>query len=76
MTSLLETLVSHTSGGTKLCSGVTPSRSQDWQSVRLKRAITSEEKGDAVPKELQTQLSAVSTENQSPIPRAEEDGIF
>ena len=29
-----------------------------------------------MPQEPQTQLSAVSTENQSPIPRAEEDGIL
>ena len=38
--------------------------------------ITGEEKGDAAPEEPQTQLSAVSTGNQSPIPRAEEDGIL
>ena len=39
VTSLLETLVSPTSGGTKSCSGVTTSRLRDWQSIRLKRAI-------------------------------------
>ena len=76
VTSLLETLVSPTSGGTESCTGVTPSGSQDWQSIRLKRAITGKEMGDAAPQEPQTQLSAVSTGNQSPIPRAEEDGIL
>ena len=63
MTSLLETLVSPTSGGTESCSGVTTSRLRDWQSIGLKRVITSEEVGDAVPQEPQTQLSVVSTEN-------------
>ena len=76
VTSLLETLVSPMSGGTESCTGVTPSGSQDWQSIRLKRAITGEDRGDAAPQEPQTQLSAVSTGNQSPIPRAEEDGIL
>ena len=76
VTSLLETLVSPTSGGTESCSGVTPSGLEDWQSIRLKRAITGEEKGDVAPEEPQTLLSAVSTGNQSPIPRAEEDGIL
>ena len=42
VTQLLETLVSPTSGGTESCTGVTPSRSQDWQSIRLKRAINGE----------------------------------
>ena len=32
VTSLLETLVSPTSGGTESCTGVTTSRLQDWQS--------------------------------------------
>ena len=32
--------------------------------------------GDAAPQEPHSQLSAVSTENQSPIPRSEEDGIL
>ena len=62
--------------GTESCLGVTPSGSQDWQSIRLKRAITGEDKGDAAPQEPHSQLSAVSTENQSPIPRSEEDGIL
>ena len=76
MTSLLETLVSPTSGGTESCSGVTPSRSQDWQSIQLKRAITGEETGDAAPKEPHPQLSVVSTEDQSTNPHDEEDGIL
>ena len=63
MTSLLETLVSPTSGGTVSCTGVTPSRSQDWQSIRLKRAITGKEMGDSAPQEPHSQLSAVSTGN-------------
>ena len=62
VTSLLETLVSPTSGGTKSCTGVTPSGSQDWQSMRLKRGIIGEDRGDAAPQEPSTQLSAVSTE--------------
>ena len=69
MTSLLETLVSPMSGGTELCTGVTTSRLQDWQSVGLKRAITGEERGVGVPQEPHTQLSVVSTENQSTNPR-------
>ena len=76
VTSLLETLVSPTSGGTESCLGVTPNGSQDWQSVRLKRAITGKEMGDAAPQEPHSQLSAVSIGNQPPIPRAEEDGIL
>ena len=76
VTQLLEPLVSPTSGGTESCEGVTPSRSQDWQSVRLKRAITGEKVGDAVPQELQPQLSVVSTEDQSTNSRDEEDGIL
>ena len=49
VTQLLETLVSPTRGGTESCEGVTTSRLQDWQSIRLKRAITGEEVGNAVP---------------------------
>ena len=49
VTQLLETLVSPTSGGTESCEGVTTSRLRDWQSIRLKRAITGEETGDAAP---------------------------
>ena len=37
MTSLLETLVSPSSGGTKSCNGVTTSSLQGWQSVGLKK---------------------------------------
>ena len=76
VTQLLETLLSPTSGSTESCEGVTTSRLQDWQSVRLKRAITGQEMGDATPKEPHTQLSVVSTENQSTNPRDEEDGIL
>ena len=76
VTSLLETLVSPTSGSTESCEGVTTSRLWDWQSIRLKRAITGEEMGDATPQEPRTQLSVVSTEDQSTNPRKEEDGIL
>ena len=68
MTSLLETLVSPTSGGTESGTGVTTSRLQDWQSVGLKRAITGDDKGVGASQEPQTQLSVVSTENQSTNP--------
>ena len=77
VTQLLEILVSPSRGGTESGEGVTTSVLQDWQSVRLKKANTGEEKkGKTVPKEPQTQLSAVSIGNQSPIPRVEEDGIL
>ena len=76
LTQLLETLVSPTSGGTESCEGVTTSRLQDWQSIGLKRAITSEEVGDAAPQEPRSQLSVVSTEDQSTNPHNEEDGIL
>ena len=76
VTQLLETLVSPMRGGTELCEGVTTSRLRDWQSIRLKRAITGEEVGDAAPQEPQPQLSVVSTEDQSTNPREEEDGIL
>ena len=64
VTNLLETLVSPPSGSTGLCTGVTTSRLQDWQSIKLKQAITGEERGVGAPQEPRTQLSAVSTENQ------------
>ena len=77
VTSLLETQVSPSSGGTESCEGVTTSILQDWQSIGLKKADTGkEEKGRTGPIEPQTQLSVISTENQSPVPRAEEDGIL
>ena len=76
MTSLLETLVSPTSGGIESCTGVTTSRLQDWQSIGLKRAIIGEERGVGAPQEPDSQLSIVSTEHQSINPRAEEDGIL
>ena len=76
VTGLLETLVSPTSGGTESCTRVTTSRLQDWQSIGLKRAITSEESGDAAPQKPHSRLSVVSTENQSTNPREEEDGIL
>ena len=65
MPQLLETLMSPTSGGTELCEGVTTSRLRDWQSIRLKRAITGEEVDDATLQEPRSQLSVVSIENQS-----------
>ena len=76
MTSLLETQVSPLSGGTESCKGVTTSVLQDWQSIGLKKASTGEEKGKTGPEEPQTQLNVISTGNQSPVPRAEEDGIL
>ena len=76
VTQLLETLVSPTSGGTESWEGVTTSRLWDWQSIRLKRAITGEEIGNAAPQEPRSQLSVVSTEDQSINPRDEEDGIL
>ena len=76
VTQLLETLVSPMSGGTESCEGVTTSRLRDWQSIRLRRAITGQEMGDAVPQEPRPQLSVVSTEDQSTNPRDEEDGIL
>ena len=76
VTQLLETLVSPSSGGTESCKGVTTSALQGWQSIGLKKANTGEEKGNAVPQEPRIQLSAVSSENQPPIPRSEEDGIL
>ena len=53
VTQLLETLVSPTSGGTESGTGVITSRLRDWQSIRLKRAITGEEMGDPAPQEPQ-----------------------
>ena len=76
VTQLLETLVSPSSGGTESCKGVTTSALQGWQSIGLKKANIVEEEGNTVPQEPQTQLSAVSTEYQPPIPRSEEDGIL
>ena len=76
VTSLLETLVSPTSGGTESCIGVTTNRLRDWQSIGLKMAITGQEMGNATPQEPRTQLSIVSTENQSSNPRDKEDGIL
>ena len=52
VTSLLETLVSPTSGGTESCLGVTTNKLQDWRSIGLKQAIIGEEKGDTASKEL------------------------
>ena len=76
VTSLLETLVSPMSGGTESCEGVTTSRLQDWQSIRLKKAITGVEMGDATPQEPRPQLSVVSNEDQSKTVRTEDDGIL
>ena len=76
MTGLLEALVSPTSGGTESCKGVTTSALQDWQSIGLKKAITREGEGNAMPVKPQTQLSVVSTESQSTNTWNEEDGIL
>ena len=64
------------SGSTESCKGVTTSALQGWQSIGLKKANAGEEKGNTVPQEPRIQLSAVSPENQPPIPRSEEDGIL
>ena len=45
-------------------------------SIRLEKAITGEEIGDAAPQEPRSQLSVVSIEDQSTNPRDEEDGIL
>ena len=63
MTSLLETLVSPSSGGTKSCKGVTTTALQGWQSVGLKKANAGRGEGNSVLDMLQTQLSVVSAEN-------------
>ena len=63
-------------GGTESCKGVTTSALQGWQSIGLKKASTGDEKGNIVPQEPHTQLSAVSPKYQPPIPRSEEDGIL
>ena len=76
VTQLLETLVSPTSGSTESCEGVTTSRLRDWQSIGLKRAITGEEIGNTAPQELRSQLSVVSTKDQSTNRCNEEDGIL
>ena len=76
VTQLLETLVSPSRGGTESGEGVTTSKLQGWQSIGLKKAISGNDEGNSVPYEPQTQLSAVSIGNQSPIPRAEEDGLL
>ena len=51
VTSLLETLVSPSSGGTESCKGVTISVLQDWQSIGLKKADIEKEKGRTGPEE-------------------------
>ena len=76
VTSLLETLVSPSSGGTESCKGVTTSVLQGWQSIRLKKANIGIEEGSTLSKMPQTQLSVVSVENQPKNPRSEEDGIL
>ena len=76
VTQLLETLVSPLRGSTESGEGVTTSKLQGWQSIGLKKAITGEEEGNSVPYEPRIQLSTVSSENQPPIPRSEEDGIL
>ena len=76
VTQLLETLMSPSSGGTESGEGVTTSALQGWQFIGLKKANTGEEEGNTVLDEPQTQLSAVSTEYQPPIPPSEEDGIL
>ena len=54
MTSLLETLVSPTSGGTKSCKGITSGVLQGWQSDGLKKADIVLREGMSVPRMPQT----------------------
>ena len=71
--SLLETLVSPTSGSTESCRGVTP-RLQGWRG--LKKAIAGEERGSSVPQEPQTQLSVVSVKDSPQILDQKRMGFF
>ena len=75
VTSLLETQVSPMSGGTGSCEGVTISALQGWQSRGL-RANADGGEGSSVPTSPQTQLYAVSHEDQPKNPRKEDDGIL
>ena len=73
VTGLLETLVSPSSGGTESCQGVTTDDLQGWQSIGLHEANI----GSSAVREMpQTQLCAVSYEDQPRNPRSQEDGIL
>ena len=73
VTGLLETLVSPSSGGTESCQGVTTDDLQGWQSTGLHEANI----GSSTVREMpQTQLCAVSYEDQPRNPRTQEDGIL
>ena len=73
VTGLLETLVSPSSGGTESCQGVTTDDLQGWQSTGLHEANI----GSSTVREMpQTQLCAVSYEDQPRNPRSQEDGIL
>ena len=73
MTRLLETLVSPSSGGTESCQGVTTDDLQGWQSSGLHEANIGSSTVQETP---QTQLCAVSFQNQPQNPRQQEDGIL
>ena len=73
VTGLLETLVSPSSGGTESCQGVTTDDLQGWQSTGLHEANIGSSTVQEMP---QTQLCAVSYEDQPKNPRDQEDGIL
>ena len=73
VTRLLETLVSPTSGGTESCEGVTTDDLQGWQSYGLIEANIGCSTVEETP---QTQLCAVSYNDQPKNPRSQEDGVL
>ena len=73
VTRLLETLVSPSSGGTESCQGVTTNDLQCWQSSGLHEANIGSSTVQEMP---QTQLCAVSFQDQPQNPRQQEDGIL
>ena len=76
MTRLLETLVSPSSGGTGLCEGVTTNDLQGWQSIGCSQANIGRSKNISEQETPQTQLCAVSFQDQPQNPRQQEDGIL
>ena len=73
VTSLLETLVSPTSGGTESCQAVPTDDLQGWQSIGLSEANISSRSEKEMPR---TQLRAMSFKDQPKNPRDQEDGIL
>ena len=76
VTSLLETLVSPSSGGTELCQGVTTDALQGWQSIGHSEANIGRGKHISVMDSPQTHLCAMSHKDQPKNPRQKEDGIL